>query len=268
MSFWEIEWEIWKSYERGIGQGVLNTINGLQDSAIGILNTAIHAGPGGTLLDVAEIFGATTRFKSPDWSKGLLGSESEFAHKASKFLGATGVEAGATAGLLRLASWVGSTKWGRILNNNRYLRIGPGNIPKGKPFTHGPGQKVPTLRIGNSKPTKWNHFDLRLFREMNTKNTIQATMSKILGQHVAELKQLNASDLKKIPEYIDVDIPINDKSFTVATWKSYEEDRIIIVVQAYSYGFLGMGTMMADGFICLPNGGKIQLPDRIRWEYC
>jgi len=49
----------------------------------------------------------------------------------------------------------------RFLNQNRYLRIGPGNIPGGRPFTLGAGRKVPSLRIGNGRPTSLNHFDLR-----------------------------------------------------------------------------------------------------------
>ena len=51
----------------------------------------------------------------------------------------------------------------RVLNQNRYLRIGNGNIPRNRPFTDGPGQNVPTLRIGNGRPSPLNHFDLRLW---------------------------------------------------------------------------------------------------------
>ena len=63
---------------------------------------------------------------------------------------------------LRGVAALSSYKWFRFLNQNRYLRIGKGNIPKGRPFTHGPGQNVPTLRIGNGKPSPFNHFDLRI----------------------------------------------------------------------------------------------------------
>ena len=81
---------------------------------------------------------------------------------ASKFLGARSRDAAYTAASLRAAAWSGKTKAGYSLNNNRYLRVGPGNIPKGRPFTLGPGQNVPTLRIGNAKPSWWNHYDLRM----------------------------------------------------------------------------------------------------------
>ena len=45
-----------------------------------------------------------------------------------------------------------------------YANIVKGNIPRGKILTDGAGQGVPTMRIGNKKPSVWNHFDLRLWR--------------------------------------------------------------------------------------------------------
>ena len=67
---------------------------------------------------------------------------------------------GGTRGLAALSSF----RPFRLLNQNRYLRIGKGNIHRGKPLTDGAGQGVPTMRIGNKKPSVWNHFDLRLWR--------------------------------------------------------------------------------------------------------
>lgn len=62
---------------------------------------------------------------------------------------------------MRGAAWFGNTKAGYALNHNRYFRIGGGNFPKGRPFSHGPGQGVPSIRIGTSKPSVFNHIDLR-----------------------------------------------------------------------------------------------------------
>jgi len=89
-------------------------------------------------------------------------SEHGAAGRWSKGFAGVSRDAALSAASLRGAAWFGKTKAGSWLNNNRYVRIGPGNIPKGKPLTLGPGQKVPTLRIGNSKPAPWNHFDLRM----------------------------------------------------------------------------------------------------------
>jgi len=81
--------------------------------------------------------------------------------KASQTCGAIASCALGGAGALRGGAALGG-RAGSVLNHNRYIRIGPGNIPKGKPFTCGPGQKVPTLRIGNGPPTWYNHWDLRI----------------------------------------------------------------------------------------------------------
>ena len=70
-------------------------------------------------------------------------------------------EAFSTVASARGLAYLSSFKPFRFLNQNRYLRIGKGNIPKNKPLTDGPGQNVPTLRIGNGKPSIFNHFDLR-----------------------------------------------------------------------------------------------------------
>lgn len=80
----------------------------------------------------------------------------------SKGMGYISQEAIITAGGLRGAAWFGGTKYGRFLDQNRYIRVGPGNIPKGKPYTLGPGQKVPTMSMGNGKPSPFNHLDLRM----------------------------------------------------------------------------------------------------------
>ncbi len=83
--------------------------------------------------------------------------------KKSQTCGAIASCALGGAGALRGGAALGATRTpvGQWLNHGRYWRLGPGNIPKGRPFTCGPGQQVPTLRIGNWKPDWWNHFDLR-----------------------------------------------------------------------------------------------------------
>ena len=68
-----------------------------------------------------------------------------------------------TVSITRFLAFASSWRPLRFLNQNRYVRIGKGNIPKNKPFTDGYGRGVPTLRIGNGKPSVWNHFDLRLW---------------------------------------------------------------------------------------------------------
>ncbi|KPJ92849.1 MAG: hypothetical protein AMJ55_09145 [Gammaproteobacteria bacterium SG8_15] len=62
--------------------------------------------------------------------------------------------------LLRGAAWYGGTRLGHILNHNRYLRIGPGRMPRNGGLP--PGTHVPRMSIGPQRPSVPNpHFDLR-----------------------------------------------------------------------------------------------------------
>ncbi len=99
----------------GLGQGVLNTLNGLQDVAINMvindpidkLNNTVGLIPG-----VPQI----PRLKSPDWSNGRLTYEDPRLHPLSKMAGAFGVEmlatlgAGAVAGEAKAATIVGEAE--------------------------------------------------------------------------------------------------------------------------------------------------------------
>ncbi len=67
-----------------------------------------------------------------------------------------------TAATLKGAAALSGTRSFHFLNQNRYLRIGAGRIPKGKPFSYGPHPKAPTLRIGRGSPSPLNHHDLRV----------------------------------------------------------------------------------------------------------
>jgi len=72
---------------KGLGQGVLNTVNGVQDVGIGVLNTPAFAWnwtAGWVLPECPYI-------PSPDWSRGKLTYEDPILHDASKFLGGSGV---------------------------------------------------------------------------------------------------------------------------------------------------------------------------------
>ncbi len=99
----------------GLGQGVLNTLNGLQDDAINMvihdpidkLNNTVGLIPG-----VPQI----PRLESPDWSNGRLTDEDPRLHPLSKKAGAFGVEmlatlgAGAVAGEAKAATIVGEAE--------------------------------------------------------------------------------------------------------------------------------------------------------------
>ncbi|MBC8353248.1 MAG: hypothetical protein H8E66_14720 [Planctomycetes bacterium] len=67
-------------YYKGLGQGVLNVVNGVQDIAVGTANFAVNTSPAGMLIDVPQL-------ESSDWSRGMLVHESDATHGWSKFIG-------------------------------------------------------------------------------------------------------------------------------------------------------------------------------------
>ena len=78
--------------DMGVVQGGANTLNGIQDAAIGTGNLI------GKGINMAAGHTVVVERASPDWSRGLVVAESDAAHNASKFLGGNGVITLATGG--------------------------------------------------------------------------------------------------------------------------------------------------------------------------
>jgi RHS repeat-associated protein len=74
---------------------------------------------------------------------------------------AVGFVVGAVPFSLEAGAALGATKFASVLNKNRYFRIGPGKASAGARFGLSGGRNVPMARIGNGKPSDWNHIDLR-----------------------------------------------------------------------------------------------------------
>ena len=100
-----------------------------------------------------------------------------------------------------------------------------------------------------------------------TSKLIQAMEEHLQGK-IRELKEKSFSELSSLPEYSDDEIMFDRRPFTLAVWRKQENDTLQIVIQAYYYRFLGMGTMLADGFLLDSSGTTLPLPDDIRYEYC
>jgi hypothetical protein len=104
--------------------------------------------------------------------------------------------------------------------------------------------------------------------KMSVKSFARKMQDKLDGR-VRQLKQMPLSEIEGLPAYSDEGIFIEHKEFTLATWKEQHEDGTLeIVVQAYRRGFLGIGIMIADGFLMGQDGEIRPLPDEIRWKYC
>ena len=75
----------------------------------------------------------------------------------SKVVGGYSLEVLAGFGALRGLSALSKTQYFKFLNNNRYLRIGPGKMRSYQ------GDKTPRISIGNGPKAPWNHIDLTFF---------------------------------------------------------------------------------------------------------
>jgi RHS repeat-associated protein len=99
---------------KGLGQGVLNIANGVQDMAIGLANTPAMAVNGiAWTEEKAGILNPNQTLRapyipSPDWSRGMVTQEGgegwADTHNWSKFAGATGVTAAVSAAKLAQAA--------------------------------------------------------------------------------------------------------------------------------------------------------------------
>lgn len=67
----------------------------------------------------------------------------------SQAAGMIGFDAVATVSGTRVLAAAGNTRWGKVLNANRYIRVGDGRVGK---------DMVPRISIGNGKPSTWNHW--------------------------------------------------------------------------------------------------------------
>lgn len=94
-------------------------------------------------------------------------------------------------------------------------------------------------------------------------------MNDSIKKRIEDIKRMPASEIAQVPEYSDEQVVSKGKKFTLAIWKERQEDGgIQIVIQAYYHKFLGIGIMMADGFVMDKTGSFLPLPEKKRLEYC
>ncbi len=97
--FGKFDWD-WGAFWGGLGQGALNTVNGVQDAGVGVLNA-----PSAVWNNTAGNLGAgrLSYIDSPDWSKDMVIKDDPY-HNISKFAGGQGVVTLATLGTSTLVS--------------------------------------------------------------------------------------------------------------------------------------------------------------------
>ena len=93
-------------------------------------------------------------------------------------------------------------------------------------------------------------------------------MEKAMSARIGELKLQPYSQLCQLPAYSQIVQHINNWKYSISTYyEKLKDGRIQIVIQAYHYVFLGIGTMWADGFLKSEDDTTTPLPDNTRWDY-
>ena len=118
-----------------------------------------------------ESLGVNSLHGAEAWADGLLPVWDPFASAGAYDPNGLGLNISQAAGqvsqvalgevaALRGAAWFGGTRLGHFLNHNRFLRIGPGRMPRNGRLPA--GSAVPRVSIGPQRPGVSNpHFDLR-----------------------------------------------------------------------------------------------------------
>ena len=100
-------------------------------------------------------------------------------------------------------------------------------------------------------------------------SNLSKAMEEKLSVQIDKLKNLPVDEIRNLPEYSDEEVTIRKKLCTLAIWKKITTDNMTqVVVQVYYRGYLGMGIMMADGFLVDSDRAFLTLPEETRLEYC
>jgi len=113
------------------------------------------------VVDAAAGFGDALSFGFTDWVRDQMGTNDAVDKCSGAYTGGkyAGYAWGGTGAGLRGAAYFGGTRLGnRLLNSNRYLRIGPGRMPRNGPFL--PSTNAPRISIGKGPGNP--HIDLRV----------------------------------------------------------------------------------------------------------
>jgi hypothetical protein len=74
--------------------------------------------------------------------------------------------------------------------------------------------------------------------------------SSVVNRRVQELTTKSFNELAALPSLASEDLVLNNKKHTLSVWHdTLESGEHRIVVQLYKHGILGVGRMLADGFV-------------------
>ncbi len=100
------------------------------------------------------------------------------------------------------------------------------------------------------------------------KKELYEDMRKSMAALVQDLRGKPYAALVLLPKYADQERTIGRWSYKLATWRDELEDgQVQIMVQAYYHWFLGIGSMMADGFRKGRDETVTDVPQNVRYEF-
>jgi hypothetical protein len=88
-------------------------------------------------------------------------------------------------------------------------------------------------------------------------------------RELERLSLLSLEEARNLPEYQELEETMAQKGRTLGLYaiRNWENGTVKVVLQNYRHWFLGIGSMVADGFVFEADGRVIPLPEEELWEY-
>jgi hypothetical protein len=95
-----------------------------------------------------------------------------------------------------------------------------------------------------------------------------AEVAAIAKERASRLRAHSFCEISAFPTGAPEDVKVGDQIVNVYTYRhDLPDGRVRVVVQAYRYRLLGVGTMTADGFIMSPDGSLSDIPREMMYEF-
>jgi len=88
-------------------------------------------------------------------------------------------------------------------------------------------------------------------------------------RELERLSNLSVSEAMELPEYQELKETLVEKNRSLSLYAvpNPDDGTVKVVLQNYRHKFLGIGYMIADGFLFESDGKVSQLPEEELWEY-
>ena len=88
-------------------------------------------------------------------------------------------------------------------------------------------------------------------------------------RELERLSNMSLREAMQLPEYQELQQTLGEKKRSLSLYAipNAEDGTVKVVLQNYRHRFLGIGYMIADGFLFAPDGKVNRLPEEELWEY-